>query len=288
LIIGGYACLVLGIIGIVGTIVFWQYDILIAGEDENNIGDTQRMYMLMSAVGTIVLLALGGALASNGWKKRKKAMAAIGASTAATASAVTRTEPMEEAVEPEPEYSPPEPEYTEPGPLYTESQDEPEYAVPEPEPDYLEPEVEPEAGYEAPEEEPLLVYECPECGSPVEEDADMCDTCGVRFAPTDEEVVEEGVVEEEVSITVGKEYPPADIPEEEMPPAYEEAPADRSELYARDEDEGGAVDLDFGEELEEDWDEDDDEEYVYECPECGGEVAEEATICPHCGAEFED
>jgi rubrerythrin len=74
-----------------------------------------------------------------------------------------------------------------------------------------------------------------------------------------------------------------------MPPTYDEEPAGKDDLFARGDEapEEEAVELDFGEDLEEEWD-DDDEEFVYECPECGGEVGEDDLTCPHCGAEFEE
>jgi rubrerythrin len=46
-------------------------------------------------------------------------------------------------------------------------------------------------------------------------------------------------------------------------------------------------DLDFGDKLDEEWD-DDDDDFVYECPECNAEVGEDDLICPTCGAEFEE
>ena len=79
-----------------------------------------------------------------------------------------------------------------------------------------------------------------------------------------------------------------------MPPEYEdktpsaspeERAADMADLYASDE-KAKDVSLDFGDDLEGEIA--DDEEYVFECPECQGEVAEADTICPHCGVEFED
>jgi hypothetical protein len=142
-----------------------------------------------------------------------------------------------------------------------------------------------------------------------------------------EEEYEEGAEEEapdgedEVSITVGKQYPPV-IEDEEVPafpvtePAKppEERAADMKDLFGRGavEEEGEEVDidLDFGTEpgeeeeagaepkkkaegagdgVEEEAGEGDDEdEYSFECPECGMEVGEDDLKCPHCNAEFEE
>jgi len=262
MIIGGKVCLALGVLGAVGLALLYTYDLWYSDAEEISIGDEQMFYIWMALIGTIVLFALGGALVGVGKGKRKKAMAAggtpdvdrsrgkkaaaVGGAAAAGAAAVAIAAAEEE------------PEYEEPGP---------------------EPKMD-----ETTADEGALVYECPECGSPVSEDAEACDTCGVRFASDEEDVV----VDDEISINVGKkEYPPV-IGEEEMP-AYEEPVAeDKSELYAPDKKEGKEdLVLDFGDDIDEDIAEDDDD-YVYECPECGGDVAEDDVICPHCGAEFED
>ena len=137
------------------------------------------------------------------------------------------------------------------------------------------------------EDEGDVTYECPECGSPVASSAIECETCGVRFASAEDDRIEE----EEVSIAVGKEYPPPVVSEEEMPPAYEAEPAGKDDLFARGDEapeKEAKVDLDFGEDLEAEFVGDEDEDYLYECPECGGEVKEDALICPNCGAEFEE
>jgi len=128
-------------------------------------------------------------------------------------------------------------------------------------------------------------FECPECGSPVAPDATQCETCGVLFGPAEDDRVEE----EEVSISVGKVYPPPVMAEEEMPPAYKAEPPGKDDLFARGDDDPKekTTELDFGEEIDEEY-ADDDEEFVYECPECGGEVGEDVLICPNCGAEFEE
>ncbi len=250
--------LAMGAMGVVITLFIYNYDIWYGGEDEINMGETQQMYLMISIIVTILLFVMGGALVAKGKKKRKAAMAAAGrpeadegrAKKAAVVGGAVAAGAGAVAV--------------------AEAREDEE----EPEPEYEEPE------YGAPTDEPLLVYECPECGSPVAEDADMCESCGVSFAPADEEVVDE------ISISVGKEYPPPEITEEEMPPAYDDGPDGVADLHARDEKEEEQIDLDFGDEIDEDLD--DDDEYVYECPECGGEVAEDATVCPHCAAEFED
>jgi hypothetical protein len=39
---------------------------------------------------------------------------------------------------------------------------------------------------------------------------------------------------------------------------------------------------------EEDWPESDEESISISCPECGGEVHEEADACPHCGYFLEE
>ncbi|NOQ53433.1 MAG: hypothetical protein GQ558_02370, partial [Thermoplasmata archaeon] len=244
LIIGGFICLALGALAAVSVGLLYSYDMWYSGEDEISIGDEQMFYIWMALIATIVLFALGGALVAVGKGKRKKAKkaAAVGGVAVAGAAAVAIAADEEEAG-----------------------------YEPEPVPDLEEPYAD-EGG---------LVYECPECGSPVAEDAEACDTCGVRFAADEDDVV----MDDEISISVGKEYPP-DAGGEEMP-SYDEPVSDgKSDLYVPEKKEE-KVELDFGDNIDEDLD-DDDEEYVYECPECGGDVAEDDVVCPHCGAEFED
>ncbi|MCK4971163.1 MAG: zinc ribbon domain-containing protein, partial [Thermoplasmata archaeon] len=206
----------------------------------------QMFYIWMALIATIVLFALGGTLLAVGKGKQKKAKkaAAVGGVAVAGAAAVA----------------------------IAADEEEPAYEEPEPEP---EPDLE-----ETYADEDALVYECPECGSPVAEDAMSCDTCGVRFAADEEDVV----ADDEISITVGKDYPP-NAGDEEMPAYEEPITDDKSELYAPEKKEA-KVELDFGDDIDEELA--DDEDFVYECPECGGDVAEDDVVCPHCGAEFED
>jgi rubrerythrin len=237
----------MGALAAVSVGLLYSYDMWYSGEDEISLGDEQLFYIWMALIATIVLFALGGTLLAMGRGKRKKAKkaAAVGGVAVAGAAAVAIAADEEE------------PAYEEPGP------------EPYPEETYA--------------DEDDLVYECPECGSPVAEDAMSCDTCGVRFAAEEDE--DEVVADDEISISVGKDYPP-DAGDEEMP-AYEiPVSDDKSELYAPEE-EKKKVELDFGDDIDADL-ADDDEEFVYECPECGGDVAEDDVICPHCGAEFED
>lgn len=149
-----------------------------------------------------------------------------------------------------------------------------------------------------PEEETIV---CPVCDSEIPAESEKCPVCGVDlnlFDIADE--IETGEPEEDISGMI--ETLEGDIEDEELietiktiggggaghEEGREEIEEEVKEEVTEEEIEED-VDLELEEEVEDEEVEeeiDESEMIVFECPECGAEVPEDANKCPSCGIEF--
>jgi hypothetical protein len=54
----GWVFVILAVIAVIGTVVLLNYDTWVQGADENNIGDTQMMYVYLAVAGIVVCLLI--------------------------------------------------------------------------------------------------------------------------------------------------------------------------------------------------------------------------------------
>lgn len=149
-----------------------------------------------------------------------------------------------------------------------------------------------------PEEETIV---CPVCDSEIPAESEKCPVCGVDlnlFDIADE--IETGEPEEDISGMI--ETLEGDIEDEELietikniggggagPEESGEEIEEEVKEEATEEEIEEDVDLELEEEVEDEEVEeeiDESEMIVFECPECGAEVPEDANKCPSCGIEF--
>ena len=147
-------------------------------------------------------------------------------------------------------------------------------------------------GVEEEEEEEFREYECPSCGTIVTSEMGICPECGETFEEEEFLCPECGEAVEEFATACGSCDTEFDIPEkveeeedEEEGDEEEEPGGDTEAVEGYDEDE--YEDEEEDEEMEEP-DEEEESVIEYQCPECGGVVAESDTSCLGCGTGFEE